>query len=395
MNAQNPRIPDSLRKKRLLLIAQALLLSNLFFWTAFLVGFSSWSLALAGFISVSLSVVILFLISKYIKKQIQWLQEQQELAEQNLEKLKRNLRIRTGRADYLESVLQNSMDPLFTTDSENVIFKFNAGASKLFGYKQEDVLGKSLDVLFKDKPHIERLVRKVRQKGTGGTSDIRAIDADGNIIFVTLSVAKLQEPGEDNTTEDKSSDDNSNEGKSQGLVFSCRDITARKRKERKMERLSKTDELTGLLNRRQFDEDFAQMVEQCRKNPGKILTLMLIDLDNFKELNDTQGHKAGDRALRTFSNALRRSVRLDTDPAYRYGGDEFIVLLPDADEEQAQVVAQRIRKSYAEMKDEKNHTTISVGMVNYDGEESAGDLFQRADAAMYKDKKRSAAEKDV
>jgi len=389
MNAQNQRIPDSLRKKRLLLIAQALLLSNLFFWTAFLVGFSSWSLALAGFISVSLSVVILFLISKYIKRQIQWLQEQQELAEQNLQKLKRNLRIRTGRADYLESVLQNSMDPLFTTDAENVIFKFNAGASKLFGYKQEDVLGKPLEVLFKDKPHIERLVKKVREKGTGGTSDIRAINAEGNIIFVTLSVAKLQEPGEDN------SNSNNTEGKAQGLVFSCRDITARKRKERKMERLSKTDELTGLLNRRQFDEDFAHMVEQCRKNPGKILTLMLIDLDHFKELNDTQGHKAGDRALRTFSNALRRSVRLDTDPAYRYGGDEFIVLLPDADEEQAQVVVRRIRKSYAEMKDEKNRTTISVGMANYDGEESAGDLFQRADASMYKDKKRPAAEKDV
>lgn len=101
------------------------------------------------------------------------------------------------------------------------------------------------------------------------------------------------------------------------------------------------DALTGVFNRRCFDEEFPKLLESCR-NARQDLVLMMIDVDHFKTLNDTLGHAAGDDLLRSIGQVMRSTIR-ETDSAYRYGGDEFVLLLPAGDTTSARALADRLR----------------------------------------------------
>lgn len=291
----------------------------------------------------------------------------------------RRIRLLASKSAYFECIFQDSLDPLFTTDNDLLVMKFNQGAIDLFGYTQEDILGKPVENLFRDRRELERLLRKLDSKGSGSTMDIRALTANGRVIHLNLSVATM--------------DSQIYGGLYAGVVFSCQDISKRKIQEREMnsrtaelERLSRTDSLTNLYNQRQFHEDFVRMVQSSVENPGKMLTILVIDLDRFKQLNDQFGHQAGDLALQQFSQSLESSVRSELDPIYRYGGDEFVVILPDADSEQAQIVAHRIQENYSRKRSPENNTGVSIGIATFDGQESPESLFHRADDAMYRAK---------
>ncbi len=104
---------------------------------------------------------------------------------------------------------------------------------------------------------------------------------------------------------------------------------------------SSRDALTGVLNRRAFDEQMPRAIQSCRAIRQN-LVLLIIDVDHFKVLNDTLGHQAGDDLLRSIGQIIRSTIR-DTDQAFRYGGDEFVVLLPDADLASAKALGDRLR----------------------------------------------------
>lgn len=152
-----------------------------------------------------------------------------------------------------------------------------------------------------------------------------------------------------------------------------------------------TDPLTGLHNRRYLDSHLQTLLERAivRKRP---LSVMITDLDRFKSINDSFGHLGGDEVLREFAQRLRQNVR-GIDLACRYGGEEFVVVMPDTDSEVAAKVAERIRAETArnlfEMPNSGLSTpvTISVGVasVNYDGD-TVLDLMKRADLALYQAK---------
>ena len=110
--------------------------------------------------------------------------------------------------------------------------------------------------------------------------------------------------------------------------------------------LAVTDELTGLYNRRYFDRHLTLMLDKAREQ-DRDMAVMLIDMDFFKAVNDTHGHDIGDAVLREFSQRLRRNIR-GVDLACRFGGEEFVVLMPDTDFRQAQAVAERVRMAVAE-----------------------------------------------
>jgi len=289
-----------------------------------------------------------------------------------------SVRFRTARADYLENVIQCSLEPLFTTDRENNIFKFNEGASRLFGLTQEDIFGKALHSLFVEQEEAKEQIELAQQTDDKVVRELTIKRPGGETRMVNVSMARIQF-----------------EGVLGGLVVTCRDITGRKLAEKEyrakasaMERLSRTDDLTGLFNRRQFDEDYLRMFQECQHDMESEMSILLIDLDKFKELNDTFGHKAGDEALQGFGEAVSKSVRQEKDPAYRYGGDEFIILLPDTGKQGAQAVADRIRNKYLEMRKEPNNTTISVGISSYRPGDTKDDLFNRADEHMYEVKRK-------
>jgi two-component system cell cycle response regulator len=155
--------------------------------------------------------------------------------------------------------------------------------------------------------------------------------------------------------------------------------------------LAVTDELTGLYNRRYFDRHLAMMLGKAREQ-GRDMAVMVIDMDYFKAVNDTHGHDAGDSVLKEFSARLRRNIR-GVDLACRFGGEEFVVLMPDTDYQQAQSVAERVRTAVAErlfdIDVEKALTiTVSVGVALNEHETDTPEmLLKRADVALYRAKR--------
>lgn len=155
--------------------------------------------------------------------------------------------------------------------------------------------------------------------------------------------------------------------------------------------LAVTDELTGLYNRRYFDRHLSLMLEKAREQ-DRDMAVMLIDMDFFKSVNDNHGHDIGDAVLKEFSQRLRRNIR-GVDLACRFGGEEFVVLMPDTDFRQAQGVAERVRMSVAERAFETTqlqtlNVTCSVGVaLNEHHTDTPEMILKRADVALYRAKR--------
>lgn len=155
---------------------------------------------------------------------------------------------------------------------------------------------------------------------------------------------------------------------------------------KRLEQLSLSDGLTELLNRRAFDQKFSLEVERANRQ-GYQLFLAMIDVDNFKDFNDTFGHQKGDQVLVALARILEECTRTNVDLSFRLGGDEFAVLLPQTTASQATEIVQRILLRYLECGFGK--TTLSIGVVscrrNMDvsADEDEEQMKQRADQAMY------------
>ncbi len=159
---------------------------------------------------------------------------------------------------------------------------------------------------------------------------------------------------------------------------------------RELERLSKQDGLTSLLNRRAFDERFSDEVERAHRQNYPLM-LAIIDIDNFKQHNDKYGHLKGDSVLINLAEILRECTRESVDMCFRLGGDEFAVLLPQANADQGTEIVQRILLSFVEQS--FGLTTLSIGLiscardVNVLREKDETAIRERADRAMYEAKK--------
>lgn len=147
--------------------------------------------------------------------------------------------------------------------------------------------------------------------------------------------------------------------------------------------LSYKDSLTGLYNRRYFYEILEMEFKRARRNNISI-SLLFIDVDNFKKINDTYGHKYGDHVLVKLANTLKKEIR-DVDIISRWGGEEFIVLLNDTDIDGSRVVAERLRVAVEKQKFQTD-ITISIGVTSSDGSISIEKIVSLADDALYKAK---------
>ena len=149
------------------------------------------------------------------------------------------------------------------------------------------------------------------------------------------------------------------------------------------EQKSRIDELTGLFNRRHFEERLKEELARHSRY-GDAFSIFMADLDNFKTYNDVYGHPAGDNLLSQIGEIIKSSVR-DADQAFRYGGDEFVVILPQTAREDAYVVAERVRAQIAGEMEKKSLTvTCSIGLASYPADGViAGELVTGADTALY------------
>lgn len=156
------------------------------------------------------------------------------------------------------------------------------------------------------------------------------------------------------------------------------------------EQHARTDALTGLYNRRWLDETLLATLEYHRTH-ARQLTLLMLDIDRFKQFNDNYGHPAGDLALTTVANTLQLQLR-DGDHVARYGGEEFLILLPDTGAEEALLIAERLRTAVRNANINSHlgvnlpNVTLSIGLAEWSPEESMQALIKRADDALYQAK---------
>jgi diguanylate cyclase (GGDEF)-like protein len=159
----------------------------------------------------------------------------------------------------------------------------------------------------------------------------------------------------------------------------------------KLERLANFDSLTGLYNRRAVLDKLDELINLANRYKEDF-SLSMLDIDNFKKVNDRYGHLTGDEVLEKIAVLIRRNTR-ETDIVGRYGGEEFIIILPKTNLSSAWVVAERLRNiiEKAELKDSAGNAftiTVSQGLVGWERDEDAASLISRADAALYKAKEK-------
>lgn len=174
------------------------------------------------------------------------------------------------------------------------------------------------------------------------------------------------------------------------FIASYTDITERKEMEKELRKLATTDPLTGVNNRRRYNEISERELTRCKRYQHS-LCVLLLDADHFKAINDTYGHDAGDRVLQSLANVCIRELR-DVDVLGRFGGEEFTVTLPETSIETALEAAERLRISLADtpvMLDDGQmiRYTVSIGAASLkNASESLTELLNRADSALYKAK---------
>lgn len=287
-----------------------------------------------------------------------------------------------GTKDYLENLIESSGDAIISTDRELRINLFSRGAEEMFLSKSDDYMGSHISKIFaQSREELDRIIDLLGDKSrlTHFEADINL--AEGTRLYTTISVAVLQQKGE-----------------TQGLLFIIKDITGRKDLEEKLrasnlvlEKLSITDGLTGLYNYRHFQERLTNEFQRALRF-GNDLGLIMIDLDNFKLVNDTYGHQIGDKVLEKTADLIRHSIRIVDTPA-RYGGEEFAVILPQADLASTIQVAERIKTSLERFSRVQDiaaglRITASIGLSGFPESDLKlpEDLIRLADQALYRAK---------
>jgi len=164
------------------------------------------------------------------------------------------------------------------------------------------------------------------------------------------------------------------------------EVEKRKSVEKKLKELIVTDELTGIHNRRAAKEFLQQCIEKVERYDEN-LSVILLDIDHFKKVNDTYGHDVGDRVLISISQRLKEGIR-NVDMVARIGGEEFLIILPQVEKEQAFVLAERLRITIAEYEFDKiKQLTVSMGVAEKESKDTFNSLLKRVDNCMYDSKK--------
>ncbi len=279
-------------------------------------------------------------------------------------------------SSHFRSVIESSQDAIIGKDLDGVITSWNAGAERLYGYTAAEAVGKSISVLVPPghDDELPETMRRVTSSEPMENYETVRQRKDGTQVDVSLTVSAIR---------DRS-------GTVTGASTIARDISVRLRYQEQLRQLSEQDGLTGLRNRRRFERDISDQVGRAHRY-GEFATLMIIDLDGFKRVNDLYGHRAGDQALKSIATALKRRLR-DNDVVARIGGDEFAVLIPYARAEDASVVADDLRRVISSCRigvDDSSEVTLSasIGLAQIDRDTPSDDeVMSEADRLMYREK---------
>ncbi len=275
--------------------------------------------------------------------------------------------------ERFRTILFSVGDGVIATDSYGKIEILNNSAEKITGWSQVEAIGKPFEEIFSiidehTRERYENLVNKVlaTEKGLELKDHILIISKDGKEIPIANSVAPIKNES----------------GDIKGAVIVFRDITEEKEKIRKIEYLSYHDQLTGLYNRRFFEEELKRL--DIKRNLP--LSIIMADLNGLKLTNDAFGHDMGDKLLKQAANIIKNSCRSDEIVA-RLGGDEFVILLPKTSSSGAKEITNRIKKAIQKTNLKPIELSISLGWDTKNSiEKDIRDVLNRAEDYMYKNK---------
>jgi diguanylate cyclase (GGDEF)-like protein/PAS domain S-box-containing protein len=351
----------SLLASEILTICLGLVLSIIFYQTV------ERDLLLTGVLNgLLVSVIISFVFVQYLLKK-------QKKSEEALH----------SSARFLGTIFDSIRDPFSIVDRDFRIVRVNeaysalrniASKESLYGQKCYNVLAQSSTVC------PDCIIEKTFLTANPCAKEKARELPDGSLIWVEIFTYPIFD----------------REGKVSHVIEYVRDITGRKKSEEdkkklidKLERLSRTDSLTGLLNKRALLDRLEYEAERARRYRTP-LALLICDLDHFKEINDTYGHSTGDKVLQVFADILTSSVRRP-DIVGRFGGDEFMVIFPQTQARGAEDFAERLRANVESMGFADSfpfRLTVSIGITRFEGPgDNYQTLIKRADSALYASKR--------
>lgn len=311
------------------------------------------------------------------KRQLQDLNE--ELISQN-EQLQQSYRLVEYANRRFVELFEHVPVACFTVDMEGSIREWNLAAQQLYGYSKEEVLFQPFYAkAFRgaNASHIHDILQRVMQGSIVTGIESEDYDSEGNLHYVIRSVFPIRNPNREVV----------------GAIVSVVDVPYRveyenqlKALNQKLQSLAVTDGLTGLHNHRAFQDYLEEQFQVAMRN-RQPLAVILMDVDHFKQYNDTYGHQAGDEVLRQVAQILSAHVR-EGDFVARYGGEEFVVVLPRADSESAVAVAERLREAVQSAEWRLRPVTGSFGVACIRPDmETRQELIEAADQALYQAKK--------
>src|SRR5918998_3308936 len=272
----------------------------------------------------------------------------------------------------LDAVLDAAASLIVVGDTEGRLLCWNRACEVLSGYTAEEIARSPeiLDALVveEDRQMAESVIASLGRGESPVLMETRWRTRSGDVRLISWSCTGVTAP----------------DGTITHVVATGIDVTERRRLERRLRHLADHDDLTGLINRRRFQEELRRHLAEGRRY-GLTGALLVLDLDGFKEVNDNHGHSAGDRVLCGVADALRSRLRT-TDIVARLGGDEFAVLLPRETAQEAELVCRSLEQAIpAEVSTPgQSRIEVSVGFSPFaEGVESVDDVLAAADASMY------------
>ena len=271
---------------------------------------------------------------------------------------------------YLELVLNAADDTsIMSIDREGRIITFNSGSETLLGLSAEDAVGRPIHEIIvsrRTRAIFSNLGKSLRRDCV--EEEVRISSSKKRAFWARIVIRPI-EPAVDLHV---------------GFLIILTDVTQRVRLERKLKQLTVTDDLTGLFNQRHFFQQLRREMERASRR-GTGFSLCIFDLDKFKRYNDTQGHLAGDHLLKAIGKRVAKEIRTKVDTAFRYGGDEFVLILPDTSLPQAASLVDRLRASVQREFD--GAIGISAGIAEYSEGQSDKEFIEAADQLLYEAKR--------
>jgi diguanylate cyclase (GGDEF)-like protein/PAS domain S-box-containing protein len=315
--------------------------------------------------------------SRYVsvRTDITQVKQAQLVLERSRDELEQLVQARSGelaeREELLRSITKAAQDAVILIDHSGLVTYWNPAAERMFGYTEAEMVGQNLHDLIVPGRYLHRhhagftrFVESGEGSLIGRTTALQAKRRGGEEFPVEIALSAVKLRGQWSAV---------------GIV---RDATERMQKEERLKQLATTDTLTGISNRRHFDEVLANEINRAARYSTP-LSLILFDIDHFKRINDTCGHHAGDRVLIQFALIVGGAIRA-IDLFARWGGEEFAILMPNCDLNAGRLLAEKLR-----MLLEKQHfadvgqVSCSFGVVEYSAGDDVGGLMKRVDRCLY------------